>query len=566
VNDPVAGRAFYLFDALGSVVNLATPQGTLLARYQWDAWGNLRDALESDANPFGFTGHEHDPETGLIYAEARFYDPEIGRFLSEDPAAGDPTNPPSLHKYLYAFANPTVFVDPDGEESVTSLLNEELVDSLAEEDYLKATGVFTLQVFYKLSDVLTAGFVSGHDQARDQYDAGLITREEYLAATGKAAAKSVVIVGASIATGGAAAAGAGALGFTATGTALVVGAAAGVGGQLGDDLVEGKLSSAEDYALAAGLGLVGGAVFRGGQTLVNRTNLGKTTVTEAARGLGRRVKALFTGESSGRPGVRVAGQEATRSAVAQSAVRDKVLRNIAESQRARAARAGAQLRNRVRGNIAESQRVGAARQRAQLRNQVRATIAESEPAGAADTAPQRLNGPAGDPGRGQASPTVAEGTVGNVSKGRVNSALRDRVLGRLEASRLERSGSNFKIHVAREGQALSGYAPDKWAMATLGKGSVVYGGSPGQTGFYTDIATVRASRLSGSRLFRSLQVRPHPVYGYRPQVRAYMLTRDIQVPVGEALANPFAGTGGGGQIFINNFESVLKPVRTFRLF
>ncbi len=45
---------------------------------------------------------------------ARFYDPQLGRFLSHDPVDGDLTNPPSLHKYLYAFQNPTVFVDPDG--------------------------------------------------------------------------------------------------------------------------------------------------------------------------------------------------------------------------------------------------------------------------------------------------------------------------------------------------------------------------------------------------------------------------------------------------------------------
>ena len=116
VDDPVEGRAFYLVDALGSVVNLITPQSTVLGRYQWDAWGNLRASLETEANPFGFTGHEHDGESGLIYAKARFYDPEIGRFLSHDPAEGNLNTPPSLHRYLYAFQNPTVFVDPTGKE------------------------------------------------------------------------------------------------------------------------------------------------------------------------------------------------------------------------------------------------------------------------------------------------------------------------------------------------------------------------------------------------------------------------------------------------------------------
>ena len=44
-----------------------------------------------------------------FYAKARFYDPEVGRFLTEDPAEPDLTTPPSLHKYLYAYGNPTVW-------------------------------------------------------------------------------------------------------------------------------------------------------------------------------------------------------------------------------------------------------------------------------------------------------------------------------------------------------------------------------------------------------------------------------------------------------------------------
>ncbi len=118
IDDSVDGRGYYLFDALGSVVDITSDIGTLLAMYQYDAWGNTRNEAGSSANRFGFTGHEHDDETGLIYAKARFYDPQLGRFLSHDPVDGDLTNPPSLHKYLYAFQNPTVFVDPDGRIAV----------------------------------------------------------------------------------------------------------------------------------------------------------------------------------------------------------------------------------------------------------------------------------------------------------------------------------------------------------------------------------------------------------------------------------------------------------------
>ncbi|MEM6796481.1 MAG: polymorphic toxin-type HINT domain-containing protein, partial [Acidobacteriota bacterium] len=114
VDHPTEGRAFYLFDGLGSVVNLMTPGGSVQNQYSYDAWGKRRFESGTSGNVFGFTGHEEDAESGLIYARARFYDPDVGLFLSHDPVEGDATNPPSLHRYLYAYQNPTVYTDPTG--------------------------------------------------------------------------------------------------------------------------------------------------------------------------------------------------------------------------------------------------------------------------------------------------------------------------------------------------------------------------------------------------------------------------------------------------------------------
>ena len=92
------------------------PDGALQARYQYDAWGNPRSTAGSSFNVFGFTGHERDEATGLYYFKARYYDPETGRFLTEDPFEGTRERPPSLHRYLYAYQNPTVYADPMGSE------------------------------------------------------------------------------------------------------------------------------------------------------------------------------------------------------------------------------------------------------------------------------------------------------------------------------------------------------------------------------------------------------------------------------------------------------------------
>ena len=107
---------YYVFDSLGSPVNLTTLGGDVTARYQYDAWGHKRLDASTSWNRISFTGHEEDTETGLIYAKARFYDPDTGRFLTQDPWEGDISIAPSLHKYLYAYANPTVYLDPDGNE------------------------------------------------------------------------------------------------------------------------------------------------------------------------------------------------------------------------------------------------------------------------------------------------------------------------------------------------------------------------------------------------------------------------------------------------------------------
>jgi RHS repeat-associated protein len=113
-------RVHYHFDGLGSIAALTDGTGTVTARYHYDAWGRYRDPSELEASPnrFGFTGHYFDTETNLYFAKARYYDPLFARFTTQDSFLGAIDNPPSLHRYLYANANPTVFIDPTGHFSI----------------------------------------------------------------------------------------------------------------------------------------------------------------------------------------------------------------------------------------------------------------------------------------------------------------------------------------------------------------------------------------------------------------------------------------------------------------
>ena len=126
LNNRVEGRSFFHLDALRSTINLTDGGGSTRQSILYDAWGNERERVGTSANKFTFTGHEKDEETGLIYAKARFYDPDVGRFLNQDTFFGDINNPPSLHRYTYAHSNPLLFVDPTGTVAVIQRMREKL--------------------------------------------------------------------------------------------------------------------------------------------------------------------------------------------------------------------------------------------------------------------------------------------------------------------------------------------------------------------------------------------------------------------------------------------------------
>lgn len=120
--------SFLHTDGLGSISDVSTINGALVTARQYDAWGRHRNGTTPSAKDLklGYTGHHHDIETGLTYARARYYDADLGRFISRDSYEGTPADAPSLHRYAYAQANPLRYVDPDGHEVVPA----ELADGL----------------------------------------------------------------------------------------------------------------------------------------------------------------------------------------------------------------------------------------------------------------------------------------------------------------------------------------------------------------------------------------------------------------------------------------------------
>ncbi len=115
--ETAAGKQYYHHDALGSTVNLTDAGGDEQVSYVLDPWGHITGQTGTSVNRQIFTGQEHDEKTGLIYFGARYYDPDTARFMTQDPWLGEPGTPPSLHRYLYAYSNPTVYIDLMGYRS-----------------------------------------------------------------------------------------------------------------------------------------------------------------------------------------------------------------------------------------------------------------------------------------------------------------------------------------------------------------------------------------------------------------------------------------------------------------
>jgi RHS repeat-associated protein len=84
---------------------LTDAAGDVDTAWDYDVFGGVRNLTGSQPNDFSFAGEQVDGSTGLQYLRARYYDPEVGRFLSRDPVWGN---------YLYAWNNPLVLTDPSG--------------------------------------------------------------------------------------------------------------------------------------------------------------------------------------------------------------------------------------------------------------------------------------------------------------------------------------------------------------------------------------------------------------------------------------------------------------------
>ena len=108
---------YYLYneDIQGSTTSLVKEDGSVDATYQYTDFGETIIHGDDQAkNEVCYTGGIYDQSTGLYYLNARYYNPEDGRFMTEDTYRGDTTKSETGHLYVYCANNPVNAIEPNG--------------------------------------------------------------------------------------------------------------------------------------------------------------------------------------------------------------------------------------------------------------------------------------------------------------------------------------------------------------------------------------------------------------------------------------------------------------------
>ena len=110
---------YYHNDLAGTPLAATDASGNLLWRQGYKPYGERLDPKAPAEQQPWFTGKAHVEAAGLSYYGARWYDPQLGRFMGVDPKGFDEANVHSFNRYAYANNNPYRFVDPDGRVAET---------------------------------------------------------------------------------------------------------------------------------------------------------------------------------------------------------------------------------------------------------------------------------------------------------------------------------------------------------------------------------------------------------------------------------------------------------------
>ncbi len=109
--------SYYLYDGRGSVTANTWYNGMVTSVYQYDPYGKVTLGSTEHTDFYGYNAESYNPNTGLEYLRARYYNADKGRFFQEDTYLGDITDPLTLNRYAYTKNSPLNYVDPSGHKT-----------------------------------------------------------------------------------------------------------------------------------------------------------------------------------------------------------------------------------------------------------------------------------------------------------------------------------------------------------------------------------------------------------------------------------------------------------------
>ena len=117
---------YYHYDVRGSTIALTDAAGNPTDQYAYDPFGKIANSLGTSANPFKYVGKYGvmDEGNGLAYVRARYFSPDLGRFITKDPLTGTDGDSQGLHRYVYALNNPVMLVDVSGYTAIDILADQ----------------------------------------------------------------------------------------------------------------------------------------------------------------------------------------------------------------------------------------------------------------------------------------------------------------------------------------------------------------------------------------------------------------------------------------------------------
>ena len=110
------------------MTKIVDQNGNILVRYEYDAYGNILSIIGSHANTLGkhnsltYRSYKYDREINLYYLNSRYYNPEIGRFISSDGLLGPVGNILGHNMYAYTQNNPVMYSDISGQFPILTIL------------------------------------------------------------------------------------------------------------------------------------------------------------------------------------------------------------------------------------------------------------------------------------------------------------------------------------------------------------------------------------------------------------------------------------------------------------